>query len=102
LRKSECHEYLIVSLPRDKNEPEHPELEPLGEPIDIKAPWLMREEIEINPEVGPFDDFPQARFWTANEALTDARITSALPTIRKLSQGGSNRNAECGTSISFS
>jgi hypothetical protein len=27
-------------------------------------------------------DLPEARFWTANEALTDARITSALPTIR--------------------
>jgi hypothetical protein len=68
LRKSECHEYLIVSLPKDKNEPEHPELEPLGEPIDIKAPWLMREEIEINPEVGSFDDFPQARLHEAASA----------------------------------
>ncbi len=58
MRKRECHEYLVVSLPKDKNEPEHPELEPLGEPIDIKAPSLMREEIEINPEVGPFDRLP--------------------------------------------
>ena len=58
MRKRECHEYLVVSLPKDKKEPEHPELEPLGEPIDIKAPWLMREEIEINPEVGPFDRLP--------------------------------------------
>jgi mono/diheme cytochrome c family protein len=35
---------------------------PLGEPIDIKAPWLMREEIEINPEVGPFDRLPTSPF----------------------------------------
>ncbi len=62
MRKRECHEYLVVSLPKDKNEPEHPELEPLGEPIDIKAPSLMREEIEINPEVGPFDRLPTSPF----------------------------------------
>jgi len=55
-------ETLVVSLPKDKNEPEHPELEPLGEPIDIKAPSLMREEIEINPEVGPFDRLPTSPF----------------------------------------
>jgi hypothetical protein len=28
-------------------------------------------------------DLREARFWAANEALTEARIPSALPTIRE-------------------
>jgi hypothetical protein len=37
LQKSECPEYLIVSLPKDKNEPEHPELEC----FKINSTWLI-------------------------------------------------------------
>jgi hypothetical protein len=53
LRESERREYLIVSLRRkEENEPEHPELEPPDEPIDINDPRLMTEEIEIKRSAG--------------------------------------------------
>jgi hypothetical protein len=42
-------------------------------PVD--CPEVGFEEITI--------DLLQARFWAANEALTEARIPSALPTIRE-------------------
>jgi hypothetical protein len=43
----------------------------------------------------PPANFLEARFWTANEALTDARITSALPTIRQLSNDGLAATVGC-------
>jgi hypothetical protein len=40
----ERHEYLTVPLEKDEDEPNHPELDLLGEPIDINDPRLQTVE----------------------------------------------------------
>jgi hypothetical protein len=47
-------EYVIVPLPKDEDEPDHPELEPPGEPVDLGDPRLMTEDVGVDPEADAF------------------------------------------------
>jgi len=53
---NERHELVIVPLPKDEDEYEHPELghSPSGEPIDINDPQLTEEILLEDPEADAY------------------------------------------------
>ena len=61
-------EYMLVSLPRDEEEPEHPELEPYNGPVvEASDPRLTEEILADDPEGDAYAPYRVMRFKKASD-----------------------------------